>query len=462
MNIPIVAGIYAEHGIRVDYPRNLRPVGIGSGISDYLLQPTPGVEPWGGELPGMDRGGINWREACYRVAGTRLVLIEGDGAITDLGEVRDGGTVTFDYGFDRLAVCAGGTLYYWDGVALTAVADKDLGAVQSFVWSDGYYVCTDGINITVTELADPTAADPLKYGGAEADPDPVYALHKIRREVYAVNRNTIEVFQNVGGSLFPFSRIDGAQVQKGSVGIHASCVWADTIAFVGGGRNEAVSIYSAVNGQAQRIGTLETDRILAALSPTQLADIEVETMADEIGALLLVHLPDRTLAYDGTASQMLGQPIWLDLRSGMLFEPYRARHPVLCYGHWIVSDTESPQLGRLTNQVATHWGDHTAWSFATPILWGGGPSALIHRLELTALTGDVPLTEIPVAWTAYSHDGETWSQDRGTSLGATGYRAHRIAWMQQGYIRQWRIQRFRGYAPLSVLSLDAQMEPLGV
>jgi hypothetical protein len=56
----------------------------------------------------------------------------------------------------------------------------------------------------VTELSNPLAVNPLKYGSSEVDPDPVVALIKLRNEVYALNRNTIEVFDNVGGELFPF------------------------------------------------------------------------------------------------------------------------------------------------------------------------------------------------------------------------------------------------------------------
>jgi hypothetical protein len=43
-------------------------------------------------------------------------------------------------------------------------------------------------------LNDPTAVDPLKYGSSEADPDPILAIRKIRNEVYALNRHTVEVF----------------------------------------------------------------------------------------------------------------------------------------------------------------------------------------------------------------------------------------------------------------------------
>ncbi len=86
---------------------------------------------------------------------------------------------------------------------------------------DGYFLSTDGEFLIVTELNDPTQVNPLKYGSSEADPDPVNAVLKLRNEVYAINRNTIEVFDNAGGDLFPFQRIEGAQIQKGAIGTFA-------------------------------------------------------------------------------------------------------------------------------------------------------------------------------------------------------------------------------------------------
>jgi len=214
MQIPILNGIFADNGpdLRTSYPVNLVPVPKQSGISAGFLRPGDGIVA-NGTGPGIDRGGINWNGVCYRVMGTKLVTVSSNGAVTVLGDV--GGPintlVTMDYSFDRLAIASGGRLYYWNSaLGLVQVTDPDLGVVLDVVWVDGYFMTTDGTNLIVTELSDPTQVNPLKYGSSEVDPDPVVALLKLRNEVYALNRNTIEVFDNVGGEFFPFQRIDGA------------------------------------------------------------------------------------------------------------------------------------------------------------------------------------------------------------------------------------------------------------
>jgi hypothetical protein len=258
-SIPIVSGIYTDSGpdVRASFPVNLMPVPKGSGVSQEYLRPVDGIVPFG-TGPGVDRGGIEWQGTCYRVMGTKLVTVASNGTVTVLGDVGGTGYVTFDYSFDRLAIASGGNLFYWDGT-LTQVTDPDLGTVLDVVWVDGYFMTTDGEFLVVTDIGNPLSINPLKYGSSELDPDPVVALLKSRNEVYAVNRHTIEVFDNVGGSNFPFQRLDGAQIMRGAIGTNACCVFGDEgIAFLGGGRNEPPSIYLGINSSSVPLRKIST------------------------------------------------------------------------------------------------------------------------------------------------------------------------------------------------------------
>lgn len=462
MQIPVLNGIYtSETGdFRVSYPLNLIPVPVSNGISSGYLRPADGIVSYGNG-PGIDRGGINWNDACYRVMGTKLVRIESDGSVTLLGDIPGTGQVTFDYSFDRMAIAANGSLFYWTGSALSQVTDPDLGTVVDMAWVDGYFMTTDGEFLIVTELTDPSAVNPLKYGSSEADPDPIKAVLKLRNEPHALNRYTIEAFDNVGGEFFPFARIEGAQIQKGTVGTHACCLFADAIAFVGGGRNEAVSVYLGANGQAQRIATREVDQILATLTDAELSAIVAEAKVENGHMQLYLHLPDRTLVYDLNASRALSESVWVTLSSAVSgFSTYRARNHVYCYGKWLVGDPTSAAYGYLTDAASTHYGNMTGWEFSTVIMYNEGRGAVVHELELVCLNGRINAD--PVVWTSYSTDGVTWSMEKSRPAGKYGERNRRIAWLQQGMLRPWRIQRFRGTsdAHISIARLEAQVEPL--
>ena len=465
MQIPILNGIYADNTpeLRTSYPVNFVPVPKQSGISNGFLRPGDGIVA-NGTGPGIDRGGINWQGNLYRVMGTKLVEIDSAGTVTTLGDVGGPTTelVTFDYSFDQLAIASGGRLYYWDGTTLTQVTDPDLGVVFDFCWVDGYFMTTDGEFLIVTELSNPLAVNPLKYGSSEVDPDPVVALLKLRNEVYALNRNTIEVFDNVGGELFPFARIDGAQLQKGVIGTQGCCVFIERIAFLGSGRNEAPGIYVGAAATTQKVSTQEIDNILLQYSEAQLALVKLEARNDKAHQHLYVHLPDQTVVYDAAASEALQTPVWFTLVTTLNgFAQYRARNMVWAYDKWLVGDPQSSNIGYLVQDTGHHWGQQVRWEFGTLIVYNESNGAIFNRLELVSLTGSVAIGKNPQISTSYSVDGKAYSQDRSISVGTTGSNK-RLTWFQQGHMRNWRIQRFRGDsdAHVSFIRLEAQIEPL--
>lgn len=464
VQIPILSGIFADTSpdFRTSYPRNMVPVPKDTGIAQGYLRPAEGIEALG-TGPGINRGGINWNGVLYRVMGTKLVRIAADNTVTEIGDVGSGGRVTFTYSFDYLAVTSGGDLWLYDGTTLAQVTDPDLLTALTVVWVDGYFMTTDGEFLVVTELNDPFAVNPLKYGSSEIDPDPVVALLKLRNEIYAINRYTMEVFTNVGGDLFPFQRIEGAQVQKGAVGTHAACVYMDNIAFIGGNLNEAPSVFMAANGGAAKIATREIDEILAEYTEAELATAFLEERVDRAHEHLIIHLPRHCLVFDGVATRALGVPVWFTLSSTLVGDgQWSVSDCIYCYDRWNVAHTTTNQFGKLVRDVSTHWGQKIGWEIGTQIVYNEGNGAIFHDMELVALTGSVPLGDDPTIWTQYTTDGVTWSAEKPIKAGKQGQRNKRLVWFQQGHMRHWRAQRFRGTsdAHITVSRLEARLEPL--
>ena len=465
MQIPILNGIFTDNDpeIRTSYPVNLTPVAIKNGISNGYLRPSDGIVK-SGSGSGIVRGGINWNGKCYRVMGSKLVSVEENGTVTTLGDVGgDIENVTMDYSFDRLAIASDKKLFYWSGTTLTQVTDSDLGDVIDMKWVDGYFVTTDGTSLVVTELNDPTSVNPLKYGSSEIDPDPIKALLKLRNEMYALNRYTTEVFDNVGGEFFPLQRIKGAQIQKGCIGTHACCIYKETIAFIGSGRNEQPSIYLGVNGTATKIATKEIDSILQLYTESQLSNVKIESRNDKQSELLYIHLPDRTIVYDINISGEVQESVWHILSSGInKLSKYRAKHFVYAYNKWLVGDTLNNDVGYMSSEVGEHWGSVVTWEFGTSILYNESRGAIFSQLELVALTGRIENGKSPKISTSYSKDGLTWSGDRYIECGKIGNRNKRLVWFMNGFMRSFRIQRFRGdsSAHITFVRLEASLEPL--
>lgn len=487
MRISILAGIIADLGadFRTSYPLNLIPVPKQTGINEGYLRTAEGMvtfsatnnvpdNPAGPIKQPVDRGAITWNDVCYRVIGAYLVRINADGTDTVLGSVGfDGEPVSMDYGFDYLSIGSAGDLYYYrTTTGLQQVTDTDLGTVVDHIWISGYYMTTDGDYLVTTELNDPFSVNPTKYGSSEAAPDKIKRLRRIRNEAVALNRYTTEFFQNVGGSGFPFQRVEGAMIPKGCVGTFASCYYLETFAFVGGGTDEATSVYVGAPGQAVKIATREIEIILADYTPEQQGTIVLESRAEKLHEFLYLHLPDRTMVYDAAASKALGEAVWFELSSvddSGVDTRYSARYFTYCYGKWLFGDIlRSRIVGYLTDRDARQYGNEVPWQFDTPLLYNESRAAIIHELELVRLPGRPaaisPPPERPATiWLSYTDDGISWSTPRPSGSTKPGMTLARTIWRKLGRMQHYRGLRVRGmYNPYpdALVRLEAVIEPL--
>lgn len=460
MQVPIVSGIYADvtPDFRTGYPTNVEVVPKQQGISNGYLRMARGLRRLG-ERTGRGRGGIEWQGKLYRVFGTKLVSIDRTGAVVEIGDVGSGGPVSMVYSFDRLAITSGGRLYYVQGNTLTRVTDPDLGTALNVEWIAGYFVTTDGEFIVVTELNDPTQVDPLKYGSSEVDPDPIMAVRALRKELYAVNRYTVEAFSNVGGSGFPFSVISGAQSEVGAIGPDASCVFGGGIAVLGGGRNDAIGVYIAVNGGKEKISDQEIDTVLASYSESVLSGAYLETVTERNHEYLMIHLPDRVLCFDAKATAVMGDLAWTYRQGGDdADQAYPARHFVWFDGKLTVQEPFGGRYGYLDQTQCNQWGEVTKMKFGLPVLYNGAKAAQVHAIELVGLFEPDGTASV---WTSeFSSDGVTWSNPRSVTVGSEGERGNRIRFMKDGLFRQRRMYRFEGYtnAPASIAAAELEIE----
>jgi hypothetical protein len=463
VQIPLLSGVYANGraDFRASYPVNLEPVIVDSGISKGYLRSSPGITSIA-TGPGADRGGYVWRGVHYRAMGDRLVSVA-NGA-TDLAGLAGGGPITFDDSFDRLGIAAGGGLYYWDGASLTQVNDPDLGTVIDFIWIDGYFMTTDGQYLVVTELDDPFSVNPLKYGSSEAAPDLIVGLIKIRNECYAINRFTIENFQNIGGNGFPFRRNPGGMIPKGAVGTYAKALFLETFAFVGSGWNEGLGVYLAGGGEAIRISTPEIEDELSLLSDEEAALIEVEAREESAEQRLYIHLPNKTLVYLHQVSQAAKELTWQVLASGTGADAaWPLRHLTLVDGKWIGGD-EQGRIGYLDASVGTQFGAVAGWRFDTALIYNASLGGIIHQLELVGLPGRAPFGADPTVFMSYTKDGETWSDEKAVPMGKAGQRDARVQWLPGIYFSNYLGLRFRGSntSMASWARCEAKIEGLGV
>ena len=459
MQVSILKGAFFDTAgnIRPSLPVNMWPVIGESGFSKGYLRTAPGLTRVAAG-PGQDRGALVWEGVHYRVMGSKLCSVAGN-AVTQLADVgNDAKPAKLDFGFGFLVIYSAGNVYYWNGAALTQVVDPNIGNGPPIdvCWIDGYYMLTDGVSLYVTNLADPTQLLPNAYEQPGEDATPVVAVMRIRDEVYAVTTNSIQNFQDVGGLNFPFQANPAGLIPKGAVGTRAVCYYLDTLAFVGGARNEAPSVYLAGFGQAVSISTPEVDRQLAALTTDQLAAIEVEGLTEEAEQRLLVHLPTGTLVYHRQASLVAEQPIWTWLAAGAAMnQPYPARH-FAAVGGVFYGGGVGGVLGQLDETTNSQLGEVTTCQWDTLFLYNGGKGGILKSAELVGSAG------VGTALMSWTRDGKTWSAQQSIAIGSAGPVPTRMQWRPK--TRMWNFMGLRFQLPAAVVAafgaLEVDIEPL--
>lgn len=462
--IPLLSGIVTTETaeFRQSYPVNLEPVILDTGIADSYVRSIQGAEQLTAGNPGLCRGSIVWNDVLYMVMGSKLGSVSNAGVFTTLGDLgNDGLPVSLDYSFDYLSIGSASGLYYWDAVnGIRQVTDPDLGVVIDHIYVAGYNMTTDGENLVVTELNDPMAVDPLKYGSSETDPDPVVGLALLRREVYALNRFTIDVFENIGGNGFPFALNTGATIPKGCVGRRAKCLFADTFALVGSGRGEALGVYQAGGGQVVKLSSEEIDRQLREEPNPE--NIICERIVDGDEQKLFVHLSDRTLIFYALASIKSKIPIWSVRRRGIAIDAeMRPRFFALAYGKWYCGDIASSAIGRLSSEIMSDFGEVNGWQLDTVMLYNESRGGIVHGLELTGLPGRGAQGTI---FFSRSLDGEIWGEEHFVTTGALGSRLQRLAVRPHWRMSNYMGLRMRGAdnALAGFARLEAEIEGLAV
>lgn len=462
--IAVLQGIKsdAQGSINDSLPINLEPTLANSGISQGYLSSTPGITQLGTALVGRDRASINWKGINYRIQGSKLISVDKNGSVIIIGDVGDDGNPAFmAYGFDRLAIASNSFLWYYNGTILYQVTDPSAVNVYSVIWIDGYFMFTDRTNLVVTELANPDLIIPTEFQTPEIDPNPVQGMIVLHDEVYSMGLYTIQNFQNTGGSGFPFTNNKSAFIPRGSIGTKSFCIFdQDYIAFVGAGRDEAISIYLGLNGESQCIATNYVESLIQSLTAEQQQQIEVETIVESRDTRLLVHLPTMTLVYSKDASAAAGTPIWNILAGGINGdEEYPIRHFTFCYNMFIGGNPTTGALGFLDRSVSTQFGSPIAWEFNTTFIYDGS-GFTITQLELIAMTGRTPLGDNPTISFSYSNNSITYSQEQFIKQGKLGQYNQRLVWWPMAYADNYMTLKFRGSntSIATILRLEAQIE----
>jgi hypothetical protein len=321
-------------------------------LSQYALFYTPGIAAFATTDVFKSRGAIEMGGVYYVVTGTTLYSIDSDGNETSRGTITGSDRVIMAHNGTKLAIVAPdvGALNLWQydssTTTLTQVSDGDYLVSSSVCFKDGYYIFTkkDSNIWFVSNLNQPLVFDALDFTTAQLAPGNIVGCHVSQDEVYIQKADSTEVYQNVGGSGFPFQRIPGASFEKGSHSPYSPIEWESNFYYLGGGVNERTSVYvSGGAGQPLKISTDAIDNEIQKFTRAEIADGFAFTYAIAGIALVgftirSVNIADRTFIYNVTSSSLQGRPVWSEMQTGVDEDGWRANSVTNVYNKLLVEE----------------------------------------------------------------------------------------------------------------------------
>lgn len=288
----------------------------------------------------------------------------------------------------------------------------------------------------ISALYDSATIDPLQFASAQAQPDPLYRALVINREVWLFGAKTIEPWFNAGLSPFPFQRISGAVMNRGTGAPLSPCEVNGMACWLG----DDLIVYAAQGYQPQRISNPAIEEFIRRFANDPNVGVfdafgMTYTQAGHTFYVLTFPRARYTFVYDFSTQ------VWHERRSGTQID--HAIWNVTCLTTWgptVYAGYVDGRVGILDLDTFTEFGEPIRSAGTTPPLYNDGNRATMSVLELECELG-VGLSsgqgEDPTVMLRYSDDGgATWSNQRDMSIGRTGQRIDRALARRLGMFRQ--------------------------
>lgn len=483
IEIPISAGFYTSDSLPISHQEcvNLVPVQqqvptlsqrqlIGSdGIRQIVIS--------GETVADINRGAHVMDGIPYFVQGQTLyrldrIFVEGNETfeLTAVGidpvTITGTGRVSMaDNGYQLMVVVPGDRGYIYDKNTdvfervITGVFDPVSEIKPTYVvFIDGYFACSTTTKFWyVSNLNDGTQWDILDFGTAEADPDPIVTPVVYNNQLFMIGSETMEGFQNIGGSGFPFQR-SNIFLDKGCFAPFSLLATNQRFFMVGGGTNERAAVWQYSGGEFSKVSTNAIDNIMDNYTDAQLSAIFASSWAVDGQYYISFTFPDRAFVLNMSTN------LWHELKSGIEndvgdFEQtrWRVNSLVTTYGYTLVADSQDGRIGIMDRSILSEYDNDIIRIFSPQPLANKGKSFRLPSLELTMEAGIGNGVAEPIISMAISEDLKTYQYERSRRIGQIGNYKRRTIWRKLGRVPRFCSFRFRisDQIRVSIIKLEA-------
>lgn len=423
------------------------------GRSPTMIQGMAGIRSFSTITPSPQRAAINFDGTLYSVAGGTFYRVNSAGTATSMGTVTGTGNVDIAKNTSQVAILIEPDLWVFNGTTLTQVTDADFtsrGAKRMAVLDNyGGFVEPDSGRFFICDLNDFTVYDSLDFATAEGVPDNLLSIESNNRQFVLFGEESIELWDNVGGSGFPFERIPNGFVECGCGAPYATCS-ADTTVYWLDQDRIARRLEGNIPRRISHDGVEQQWQSYASIE-----DAVAYSCVHDGHTFVVFRFPDAgaTWVYDINTQE------WHE-RESYGYDHWRAAWVVKCYGKTLVGDTESGNIGEIHSTTYTEWGNELSREATTGAVYAKSDWAFHDRLEIDMEVGQGTETgqgSNPVVMLEISNDGGVnFRALPSRSIGTTGQTRKRVHWDGLGRSRE-RVYRFRVTDPVPFVVNAAEL-----
>lgn len=459
ITVPLVAtfGSVGARSWSIERPINcyLQPAEHGS-KTQLIIKPSSGLKLRATAASGRRvRGGVYWQGDAYFVIGDTLYKHERDSTLTALegDPILGFGAVSMATNTTQICVVdpesTEGYVASDDPMTVAQIIDADWPGASSVAVLDsiGIFEVPNSDEFQTSAINDFTKIDALDFAAAERNPDINVRVLVDHAELWVMGEETIEIFQNVGGS-FPFRRIPAGIIERGCASRFSVTKDDNSVFWLG---NDGI-FYRAAGYTPQRISNHAVEEVLEGQIVT---DAECFNWTEAGSKFVAWRFPSigRTLVFDVSTG------LWHERTSGKTSsDNWRGLVTVEAWGKTLLGDSAG-KIYELDANTHDEAGDVRRSQMVFAPIYENGRRVFHQMLDVEMEVGRGLTTgqgSDPKIMLDYSDDGSTFSNELWRSTGKIGEYRKRVRWHRLGSSFE-RTYRLTITDPVAWAVMDAKL-----